>query len=90
MTIGNYNVLQLATYLSSGVLSNLKVTYNNIQGTYTFTNTTNNFRFTDSGSTAYNLLGLSTSTTGYTQSVSKSLKSPNVVNLCSKHCIHIC
>ena len=89
MTIGNYNVMQLASYLSSGVLPNLTVSYNNIQSTFTFTNSTNNFRFYDTNSTSYSLLGLVTSQLGYTQSTSKILKSSNVVNLASKQCIYI-
>jgi hypothetical protein len=89
MTIGNYNVMQLATYLSSGVLPNLTVSYNNIQSTFTFTNAFNNFRFYDANSTAYSLLGLTTSILGYTQSASKVLTSTNVVNLASKQCIYV-
>ena len=89
ITIGNYNVMQLANYLSSGVLTNLTVTYNNIQSTFTFTNSTNNFRFYDANSTAYSLLGLVTSTLGYTASASKVLTSTNVVNLASKQCIYV-
>jgi hypothetical protein len=89
ITIGNYNVMQLATYLSSGVLPNLTVTYNNIQSTFIFTNSTNNFRFYDTNSTSYSLLGLVFSILGYTESSTKVLTSINVVNLASKQCIYV-
>ena len=84
--IGSYNALQLASYLSSGVLPNLTVVYNSIQGVFIFTNSTNNFILYPN--TSIDLLGLSTDYIDNV-SVSKKLSSPSVVNLASKQCIHI-
>lgn len=83
---GNYNALQLLTYLNSGVFPNLVVTYDYLTSKFKFTNTTNNFYFNPSNSN--NLLGLTDSIIN-NKSINLILKSYNVINLSSKPLIYI-
>lgn len=80
---GNYTYITLITALKAGFSANgetnVNITFNKINGKYTFTNTVNNFTFVSSGSTMLDILGF-ISTQDYT-STSLSLTPPYPLNL---------
>lgn len=84
---GNYNAIQLATYLTQN-LPRTTVTYNTINGKYTFVNTTNNFIIKSQFSTCLNLIGCSSDDL-YNTSVLKSLTCYSPANLSPRQCICI-
>ena len=58
ITSGNYNAIQLASYLSSN-LPRTTVTYSTITGKYTFINSTYNFIIKNQFSSCFDLIGCS-------------------------------
>ena len=82
---GNYNAIQLATYLTQN-LPRTTVTYNTINGKYTFVNTTYNFIIRAQFCTCLNILGCSTNDL-YNTSVLKSLTCYSPANLSPRQCI---
>jgi len=87
MSSGNYNAIQLATYLQSN-LPRTTVTYSTITGKYTFINSTYNFIIRSQYSTCLSLIGCSTNDL-YNTSVLKSLTSFTPANLSPRQCICI-
>ena len=86
ITSGNYNAIQLASYLQT-IMGSFTITYDIIRNKLLFTNNDSiNFSFLSS-STCLTLLGFVSNTT-YTSS-SYKLTSPYVVNLLTKNCICI-
>jgi hypothetical protein len=86
ITSGNYNAIQLLSYLNSGIFPNLSVTYDFIKSKFIFINLINNFYFNSSNSNS--LLGFSENIVNNT-SIDKLLISYNVINLSSKPLIFI-
>ena len=84
---GNYNALQLASYLTSN-LPRTTVTYSTITGKYTFINSSNNFIIKNQYSTCLSLIGCATNDL-YNTSVLKSLVSYTPANLSPRQCICI-
>jgi hypothetical protein len=85
MASGNYNALQLASYLTSN-LPRTTVSYSTITGKYTFGNSTNNFIIKSQYSTCLSLIGCSTNDL-YNTSALKSLTSYTPANLSPRQCI---
>jgi len=83
---GNYNVLTLATALRTLMGVNFTITYNNLDNTYTFTNSLYDFSLL-STSTCFEILGFKDKIT-YT-SVSRTLKSVISINLFTIRNIYI-
>jgi len=84
---GNYNAIQLASYLSSN-LPRTTVTYSTINGKYTFINSTNNFIIRSQYSTCLSIIGCSTNDL-YNTSALQKLVSNSPANLSSRQCICI-
>jgi hypothetical protein len=85
MASGNYNALQLASYLTSN-LPRTTVSYSTITGKYTFGNSTNNFIIKSQYSTCLSLIGCSTNDL-YNTSALKALTSYTPANLSPRQCI---
>jgi hypothetical protein len=85
--IGNYNSIQLATYLTTS-MPNFKVTYNSITNRYYFLNSLYNFKF-NSSSTILKILGFDRLQPLYLQSILKDLTSQFCANMQSVQCINI-
>ena len=85
MASGNYNALQLASYLTSN-LPRTTVIYSTITGKYTFGNSTNNFIIKSQYSTCLSLIGCSTNDL-YNTSALKALTSYAPANLSPRQCI---
>lgn len=81
---GNYNAINLATFLTSN-MTNFLVKYNSITNKFTFTNNLYDFTFSAS-STCFTILGI---TSAILSSTSKTYSSSNCVNLLSNMCICI-
>jgi len=86
-SFGNYNALQLATYLTNN-LPRTSVTYNTITNKFVFTNSTNDFKILNASSSCQNLIGLSNDDL-YNTSIGKSLTLPKQVNLAQTRMINI-
>ena len=84
---GNYNSLQLASYLTAN-LPRTNVTYNSITNKYIFTNSVNEFKILNSYSTCQNLIGMSTDDL-YNTSIGRSLTLAKQVNLSGTRMINI-
>ena len=84
---GNYNAIQLASYLTSN-LPRTTVTYSTITGKYTFVNSTYNFIINSQYSNCLSLLGCSTNDL-YNTSALKMLVSNTPANLSPRQCICI-
>jgi hypothetical protein len=84
---GNYNALQLASYLTS-LIPNITVTYNTIINKFTFTSSSINFIIDSEFTTCQELLGLSTNNL-YNTSIVNALTSYNPINLSSIRTITI-
>lgn len=85
MSSGNYNALQLASYIQSN-LPRTTVSYSTITGKYTFVNSTYNFIIKSQYSNCLNLIGCSTNDL-YNTSVLKSLQCYIPANLSPRQCI---
>jgi hypothetical protein len=84
---GNYNAYQLASHLSTlFVDGRMTVTYNSIQNKFLFVNSTYNFKFLATYTTAIELLGLSTNDINNTSAL-LYYTSTNLVNLATVRCI---
>ena len=84
---GNYNAIQLASYLTSN-LPRTTVTYSTITGKYTFVNSTYNFIINSQYSSCLSLLGCSTNDL-YNKSALKMLVLNTPANLSPRQCICI-
>ena len=84
---GNYNAIQLATYLSAN-LPNFTVSYLPIQNKFVFSSTFANFVFHPESSTCFSLLGF-TNDVLYSTGFNYSLTSYKCVNLLPKQAICI-
>jgi len=84
---GNYNAIQLASYLTSN-LPRTTVTYSTITGKYTFINSTYNFIINSQYSSCLSILGCSTNDL-YNTSALKMLVSNTPANLSPRQCICI-
>jgi len=84
---GNYNALQLASYLTSK-LTRMTITYSTITGKYTFINSSYNFIIKSQFSNCLSLLGCSTNDL-YNTSALKMLVSNTPANLSPRQCICI-
>jgi hypothetical protein len=84
---GNYNALQLATYLTNN-LPRTSVTYNTITNKFVFSNSANDFKIVNASSSCQNLIGLSNDDL-YNTSIGKSLTLPKQVNLAQTRMINI-
>ena len=82
--IGNYNSIQLATYLTQN-MPNMECTYNIIPNTFTFTHSDQDFILTGISS-CLKTMGFENTNTS---SVSHTLSSSFCANLQSVQCIHI-
>ena len=92
ITQGNYNAIQLASYLSSSMSAyNIRVSYNSITNKFTFSNVNNAmfYIYNDSQSTCLSILGFQNSTLSQFTLTSGSLTSINSANMQTKHCICI-
>ena len=87
ITSGNYNAIQLASYLSSN-LPRTTVTYSTITGKYTFINSTYNFIIKSQYSKCLDLIGCSNNDL-YNTSALKQLVSYTPANLSPRQCICI-
>ena len=84
---GNYNALQLASYLTAN-LPRTTVSYSTITGKYTFINSAYNFIIKSQFSTCLSLLGCSTNDL-YNTSALQQLVSNTPANLSPRQCICI-
>ena len=84
---GNYNALQLASYLTAN-LPRTTVSYSTITGKYTFINSTYNFIIKSQFSNCLSLIGCSTNDL-YNTSALKQLVSNTPANLSPRQCICI-
>ena len=85
--VGNYNALQLATYLTNNLPRTI-VSYNNITNKFIFTNSTNDFKILYADSTCKNVIGLSNDDLHNT-SIGKILTLVKQVNLAQIRMINV-
>jgi hypothetical protein len=85
--IGNYNAIQLASYLTKW-MPNFTVKYSTITNQFTFTNSVSNFSFNPL-TTCFDVLGFDAEQPLYLQSILKELTSEYCANMQSVQCVNI-
>jgi len=86
---GNYNAIQLASYLTTNIANNTTVTYNSITNKFKFTNVINTFTiYNNVTTTCLHILGLAgSSLSSFSASSMGPLSSMSSINLQTKHCV---